>query len=270
MSSQYPQVTIPRTEVRMLSSSNVDQEYQIYVALPFSYADSDEIYPVLYVLDANALFGMVTETVRLLQLGGQFPELLTVGIGYPVNRYIETLALRTRDTTPTEDNESLQEFLKSVQIPLESHGTGGAPDFLRFIREELMPFIHSNYRINPDDQTIAGGSAGGRFALYTLFHYPNTFNRYIVGSPAIEWDESVTFEYEASYAADNSDLPAQVFMSVGAAESDFMITNMEQMAKALRDRNYPSLELTTHVFEDETHLSVWPATFSRGLRAVFG
>lgn len=133
-----------------------------------------------------------------------------------------------------------------------------------------MPFIHSNYRINPDDQTIAGGSAGGRFALYTLFHYPNTFSRYIVGSPAIDWDEGVMFEYEARYAANNSDLPAQVFTAAGSAEPEAMITNVERMAQALRNRNYPSLELTVHVFEDETHLSVAPATFCRGLRVVFG
>ena len=80
----------------------------------------------------------------------------------------------------------------------------------------------------------------------------------------------MTFEYEANYAANNSDLPARVFMSVGTAELDHMITDMEKMAKALRDRSYSSLELMTHVFDGETHLSVIPATMSRGLRAVFG
>jgi len=270
MSSQCPQVTIPHTEVRMLSSSNVDQEYQIFVALPFGYADSDEIYPVLYLLDANGNFGVVTETVRTLQFGGQFPELLIVGIGYPVNRFRETVFLRGRDMSPTENNEWLQRVSKEIQLPLEPHGTGGAANFLRFIREELTPLIHSIYRTNPDDQTLAGTSFGGLFALYTLFHSPDTFNRYMIGSPSIHWGEGVTFEYEANYAANNSDLAARVFMSVGAAEPEHMITDMEKMAKALRDRNYSSLELTTHVFDGETHLSVIPATMSRGLRAVFG
>lgn len=270
MSFQYPQVTIPHTEVRMLSSFNVDQEYQISVALPFGYADSDEVYPVLYVLDANAVFGAVTETVRILQLGGQFPELLIVGIGYPADRFLETFFLRGRDMSPIEDKEWLQKRSKEIQLPLELHRTGGAGNFLRFIRKELMPFIHSTYRTNPDDQTLVGDSLGGLFALYTLFHSPNTFNRYIIGSPSIHWGEGVTFEYEANYAAGNSDLPAQVFMSVGAAEPDHMITDMEKMAGALRDRDYSSLELVTHVFDGETHVSVIPATISRGLRAVFG
>jgi predicted alpha/beta superfamily hydrolase len=179
MSSQYPQVTIPHTEVHMLSSSSVDQEYQISVALPFSYADSDERYPVLYVLDANGCFGMVTETVRTLQLGEQCPELLIVGIGYPLTRFRDTFFLRARDMTPTENNQWLQERSKELQLPLELHGTGGAANFLRFICEELQPFIDANFRSNTDDQNIAGDSFGGLFALYSLFHAANKFNRYI-------------------------------------------------------------------------------------------
>jgi enolase len=45
---------------------------------------------------------------------------------------------------------------------------------------------------------------------------------------------------------------------------------MKELAKILRERGYPGLHLTTHVFEGETHVSVVPATFSRGLREVFG
>lgn len=281
MSTQYPQVTIPNTEVRMLSSSIVSQEFKVFVALPRNYADSEKSYPVLYVLDANGFFGMVTETVRCLQLLQELPEMIIVGIGYPVSDYIQTLGLRGRDYTPSIDDEYLRKWLEGVSeslvAPLVFNGTGGASYFLQFIREELVPFVHSNYRTNPEDKTIAGDSFGGLFALYTLFHHPNTFNRYIIGSPSIWWDNKITLTYEANYAANNSNLSAKVFMSVGSLEeseddlnSSAMITNMQILAKTLQDRGYDSLELRTHVFEDETHLSVIPTTMSKGLRAVFG
>lgn len=48
-----------------------------------------------------------------------------------------------------------------------------------------------------------------------------------------------------------------------------MVTNTHRMANALADRAYPSLNLTVHEFDGETHLSVIPATLSRGLREVF-
>ena len=79
MPKQIPRVTIPNTEVRMVSSSNVGQEYKIFVALPHSHTDGDNSYPVLYVLDANWAFGLITETIRLLQLGEELPETIIVG-----------------------------------------------------------------------------------------------------------------------------------------------------------------------------------------------
>ena len=42
-----------------------------------------------------------------------------------------------------------------------------------------------------------------------------------------------------------------------------------RMASVLEDRTYPGLNLTVHEFSGETHLSVIPATLSRGLREVF-
>lgn len=58
-------------------------------------------------------------------------------------------------------------------------------------------------------------------------------------------------------------------MSVGSCESDRMVAGFQEMAKIMQDRQYQNLELITHMFEDETHLSVTPAPISRGLRAVF-
>jgi hypothetical protein len=270
MSTQYPQVTIPNTEVRGVSSSNVGQEFKIFVALPRSYADLDKTYPVLYVLDANGTFGMFTETIRMLQFGEELPEMIIVGIAYPVNGFVETLGLRARDYTPTVDSEWFDEYVESRPDMVKSGGTGGAGNFLKFLREELMPFIQSNYRIDPEDKAIAGASFGGLFALYALFHYPDTFNRYIIGSPSIWWDEAVTFTYESEFAASNVDLSAKVFMSVGALEAEDMIAPMQKLARTLQDRGYDSLELKTRIFEDEAHMSACLAGVSTGLRAVCG
>ena len=48
-----------------------------------------------------------------------------------------------------------------------------------------------------------------------------------------------------------------------------MVGNLEELAAALAGRGYPSLGLTREAFAGETHLSVFPAASSRGLRAVF-
>ena len=281
MSKKYPEVTIHNTETRKLFSSKVGQEFKISVAFPYTYASSENNYPVIYVLDANAAFGSVTEITRGLQLLKEMPETLIVGIDYPMGDFRASLGVRFRDLTPTENDEwldeSLEEYTELFGVPLESSGTGGADDFLHCIHEELMPFVKENYRVDPDDKTIVGGSLGGLFALYVLFHQSSTFDRYIISSPSIWWDNKSTFAHEANYAVENADLSAVVFMSVGALEESedepdesSMVSDMQKLAKTLEARSYENLKLTTHLFENETHASVAPAAISRGLKAIFG
>jgi predicted alpha/beta superfamily hydrolase len=281
MTVEYPEVTIPLTEKRTLFSSIVNQEYGISVALPFSYSDSNDEYPVLYILDALATFGIVTEISRGLSLLKELPEIIIVGIDYPVNDVRDTLGVRFRDLTPSVNNDWLDEniegFSKFLGLQLETDGTGGADKFSQCIQDELIPLIESTYRVNPDDKTFCGGSLGGLFALYILFHHSDVFNRYIIASPSIWWDDKITFKYEEKYAAENTDLTANVFMSVGSLEEpddgsseSRMRTNLLKLSKKLEDRNYKNLNLKTHVFDDETHASVGPAAISRGLRMVFG
>ena len=53
------------------------------------------------------------------------------------------------------------------------------------------------------------------------------------------------------------------------SERQHLEAEREKLIEELQGRNYASLELKTHIFEDETHVSVIPAAMSRGLRAVF-
>ena len=277
MSSPYSPVTLPDTEVRLLKSSIVNHAYRLHIALPTNYAKSDRSYPVVYVTDGNTLFPMVWVISGALSSDWQLPRLIIVGIGYDTDKVGELWRNRERDFLPT--NASARDASQRQEFTRTGIRRGQAGPFLRFIREELKPFINANYRTNPDDSTYVGISYGGLFGLYVLFHHPDTFNRYVIGSPAIHHDNRVTLTYESSYAANHDDLPVRVFMSAGAREelddpliepSFQFVTNMKTLAKTLQERGYPGLQLTTHVFDDETHVSVVPVTFSRGLRVVFG
>ena len=153
---------------------------------------------------------------------------------------------------------------------------GGADAFLDFIEEQVKPMIRTNYPAS-DDETLVGDSLGGLFTLHALFNRTNDYDRYLVGSPSIWWDNGTLFEAEVAYADGHEDLDADVFISVGSLEEGVnpesddsrMVSNTVEMAARLRARDYPNLRLTEHAFEGETHLSVIPATMSRGLRALF-
>lgn len=263
--------TIAGSQHYVVQSESIGQAFSIDVlATP-----SEEPLPVVYVLDGNLAFALTTATVQLMQIGGELPPMILVGIGYEVENPLEVMALRTRDLTPTP----FQAFVDRASAegsPLpEGIRPGGADAFLTFIDQELKPFIAARYNVDAEDQTLVGDSFGGLFALHVLFQGSASFDRYVVGSPSIWWENGKLFGDEKALADRVDDLPVQLFLSVGALEEGpeagpfGMVSNLDRMTKALQSRNYPNLSLTHHVFEGETHLSVVPATISRGLRAVF-
>jgi len=272
-----PPVSIPNSEVRTLYSKSVGQEYRILIALPMNYAENNDNYPVIYVLDADMAFAWVTDLVRgaaslraveplsSYPLARYVPDLVVVGIGYPATWYDQPKvwwSLRTRDLTPTPNADNAR------ALGMEGTSGGNAPKFLRFMRNELMPYVNSNYRTNSKDSTIVGHSGGGLFALYVLFHQPKTFRRYVVSSPSLWWDNKVTFEYEREYASEHSELPAKLFMSVGSLEKQ-MVTNLKELVKILDQRKYVGLEWESRIFEDEGHISVYGTAICRGITSVF-
>lgn len=277
MSMQNQCVTLLNTEQHLVSSNIVGDQFKISIALPKDYADTTKDYPVVYLLDANIFFGLVTETARLLQFGKEIPDCVMVGIGYPDDA--QHLGLRCRDYTPTPDDEGTRDWLSKAsqgrKVPLQFRGSGGAAQFLSSLRQELMPYLYKQYRIDSDDTVLVGDSLSGLFALYTIFHQPETFKRYIIGSPSLYYGNAITFDHEAAYAKTHDDLPITIFLSAGALEAILepgfaaMVSNVARLTEILTSREYPGLKLVTHIFDNETHLSVIPATMSRGLRTVF-
>lgn len=253
-------------------AQDVDETYLIDVApvISFGQQGSDQKLPVVFVVDGNLLFPNLASTAQLLSLAG-FPSIIIVGVGYSRPSFEESLASRNRDLTPTTDTAFTQEMatgLEQMGMTYPSYGiSGGADAFLAFINDELKPFIAAQYpNADLSDTAVVGHSLGGLFVLYALFTSPESFTRYIAGSPSLWWDEGVMLEA----AQQSGDIDARLFMSYGALEPvEDQIEPGQAMDAILRGSDRPSLSYTFHVFEGETHDSVIAATLSRGLRAVF-
>ena len=262
-----------------LVSNIVGQTFTIDVAPPPLASAPDRPLPVVFVLDGDHLFATVAQTARSLQLDrGGLPPMLIVGIGYRssgAGGAKPPLGLRTRDLTPSHDARYVA-MMRAAPPPFtlpDYIEPGGAADFLAFIDDELTPFLASRYRIDAEDRTALGLSLGGLFALHVLLTTPHAFRRYVALSPALWWDDRLLLREEEAFAAASQDLPAKVFMSVGALEeaepSARMVGNLEDLVASLKARSYSSLRLEYRIFEDESHLSVFPAAACRGLRRVF-
>lgn len=270
-----PPVPVGNSFRHVLHSDAIGEDFVIDVALP--YYPPEKAMPVIYVIDGNTMFPLVASAARLLEFGGEVPPAIIVGIGYRDGSPFNVLGLRMRDLTPTLDAAYVERARQDGNPLPEGIIPGGAIEFLDFVENEVKPLVATNYPADPGDATLVGDSLGGLFALFTLFNRTGDYQRYLAGSPSLWWDERMVFADEAAYADRAEDLDASVFISVGALEegaanvddSARMVSNVREMAGILHGRGYPSLRFTSHVFEAETHLSVIPATLSRGLREVF-
>jgi predicted alpha/beta superfamily hydrolase len=260
--SRLQPVVIDAAERRILTSAVNGTTYQIDIALPRGYRTSGKRYPVVYVLDGNALFPLVTSSYRLVSyLVPQ--ELIVVGVGYPTNEYgpwSKDYGLhRTRDYTPPKAASGT------------STGEGGAPLFLQFLREELIPDIDANYRTVLNDRALLGHSYGGLFAAWVLTHEPGLFQRYSIGSPSLWWDNETGPRWEAAYAAGHSDLRARVYLYAAAYEDEGIMKGPStRFWEALRARHYTGLDLVDFVIvPDEIHTSVLLGAVEHALRKLY-
>jgi hypothetical protein len=251
-----------------LYSEQLQQHYLIDVFLPKGYQAKESEYqfpkyPVIYVLNSRPNAVMAAMMRHVFELSRE----IIVGIDFADKdgNSIESFAAYTRDLTPTPDDDWAQ---------VSSAGPGGrAEDFINFINNEVKPLINKTYNVNKYNQTLVGHSFGGLFGLYVLFNHSDSFNRYVIASPSLWWDDAVIFKQEEKYAGTHTNLAKKVFLSVGSKElasgPQGMIDKIRKMSEKLKSRNYPDLDLWFNIFEDETHLSVVAISIQKGIEKVF-
>jgi predicted alpha/beta superfamily hydrolase len=236
------------TTTEFITSEIAADSFFILVSVPDSYYSTQERYPVLYVLDGDIAYGMAASIARYLQIGENIPELIVVGIGYG-SLTKSAAKKRRRDYRPTE--------------------TEGAENFLKFLYEELIPYIDANYRTIPGDRTINGYSLGGLFGLFTFFTRPETFKNYIIGSPNLSWDDYSIFKYEENSPEKIGDMQLNIFISVGSEESEERYFNpVDSLVTNIQKQNYSGVNLETKVFDGSTHLMGPPEALTHGMISV--
>lgn len=247
-----------------IASEKTGFDYAISVEVPNRYPTSpDKQYPVVICLDGLWTYGPVRDAFRILPLGRELPEAVVVGVGYDEPDLRQVLQLRAVDFTPTRFTAPEQ-----TGVRLSGDEVGRAEPFRRFLLDELLPRIADDYRIT-DDRTLVGHSFSGLFGLDTLLVEPDAFNRWVLTSPSVWWDNRIMFEREAEHSARTEDLPAIVFMSAGGDEGGPGFGGHRDIHDQLASRQYPSLTLDWALFPGETHQSVISGAVVRGLRSVF-
>ena len=153
----------------------------VTVWLPPGYPHNGARYATLYMQDGQNLFdsapgrlGWPAATpwgvdTALIALGGQLRPVIVVAVD-------NFGPQRARQYVPQAVFSRLPEAART-ELANEYGGVPFSDDYLRFVVEELKPFIDRTYQTDPGRTStfIMGSSMGGLISLYAVGEYPGVF-----------------------------------------------------------------------------------------------
>lgn len=246
----------PNFPSKFVTARNVD------VWCPPDYAQQPEKrYPVIYMHDGQNLFDPalsnigvtwgIAETITQLTREKQLEEAIVVGIWNGGE-------MRTRDYMPQKPLETPAATDLKANFIAQQKGGPVSDNYLRFLVEELKPFIDSNYRTLPGKPhtNIMGSSMGGLISLYALVEYPEIFGG--AGCLSTHWPIGGNLLVDYFGAALPSPGGHKLYFDYGTAGLDGIYAPFQQrLDKALQAAGYIQNEdYMSLVFEGEDHSEV--------------
>ncbi|NSL86172.1 tetratricopeptide repeat protein [Chitinophaga sp. Mgbs1] len=250
-------------DIIKLSSKVLNEDRKIYIYTPP--ADTllpDKHYPVLYVLDGDNHFSLLTEYCRYLSRNdvNAIPEMIIVGI--PNTN-------RTRDLTPTRsiiDYEGKPDTSSNSRFK----SSGGGNNFLQFIGTELIPYIDAHYKTQPF-KIFAGHSFGGITTINCLLTQPDMFGAYVAISPSFWWDKGYLLNLADEKLKNDRIINKIIFYSdadEGMSSPPFH-TNLLKFDAIITQRKIAGLDHKYAYYPEDTHMTEPIKAYYDALRFIF-
>jgi predicted alpha/beta superfamily hydrolase len=239
----------------ILKSEILHEERPIIISLPHGYENNDANYPVLYLLDGLGNIKHEIGTVELLTDSGIIPPMIIVAV--------ESLD-RSRDLTPSSAGQGVYGGVGESGIPQ----SGGAPKFLQFLEEELIPYVESNFRTHPY-RLLEGHSFGGLFSTYALMEQPDVFDAFIIQAPALWWNKEEMTAKAKTFFKSNSNLDKTIYFGIGGGDGWGMRQELKRYVQVIEENPQKNLRWKHEEVGDEDHDTSRLLLNYYGLKFVF-
>lgn len=232
-----------------IHSTILNEERQIAIYKPPSLPEfPSNIPPVIYVLDGEFLTDLVrAHAGYFTELWKELPPITVVGIE---NK--KGMSNRTRDLTPSKS---------------KLNNGGGAEDFVRFIKEELMPLMEKDYKTRPY-RVLMGASSGGLFTIHTLLNHSSLFDAYLASSPTLAWNNSKIMDSLEEKLNIAPQTGKTLFFCVGN-ESGLYLPNALKLDSLLREKSSPNIRYQFKHYPGETHGTTPMKSYYDGFKFIF-
>lgn len=235
---------------RTMRSEVLGEERRLLVRLPDGYERSTERYPLLITLSGQQVTRYFAEAVMAADnltatLDG--PDLIVVGIS---------------DADPRRD-----------YLPVLPDGTtpSGADSFLRFVADELVPFLDKAYRTKPF-RVLVAPPAGAALALHALTSRPGLFQASVVRLgypfPGEAAFRQYFLEKAAAFVAGTPELTAFVHVNVDAGSQAPTLEFANQLAAIVEGKTPRGLRFSLRVDEPSADIQPLIGT-APALRTLF-
>ncbi|MEZ5378836.1 MAG: alpha/beta hydrolase-fold protein [Acidimicrobiales bacterium] len=238
--------------------------HTISTGLPVRHDRMDEM-PLIVCMDAPWTFGTVLDATRIMSMSGEAPEAMVVGIGFAEESMGEYLRQRARWLTPTPFEPPPGSGVKG----LVADDCGRASVLHEFVRDQVLPSVMADHAIS--ERWFVGHSFSGLFGVRTMLTEPSLFDKWLLASPSIWWDDRAILQLEQAYADEHDDLAVDLFVSGGEHERDSGFSIVDDalgFVDTLNGRGYPNLRATATVLAGDGHSNCIGNAVSKGLRAL--
>ena len=248
-------------EIIELQSKVLSEKRILNIYLPQGYNPNDSInYPVTYLLDGSADEDFI-HVVGLFQFNNfswinRVPKSILVGIANVDRRrdftYPSTIA-ENQKRDPT---------------------SGKSANFISFIESELQPFIEKIYKTN-NSKTIIGQSAGGLLATEILIKKPKLFNKYIIISPSLWWDNGSLLNGKSEIYQENFQENTDIYIGVGKeglAPTEIphvMEVDANLLAEKLKSTKSKHVKVHFDYLPEEDHATITHQAIFNALRILY-
>ncbi len=212
-----PRITGDYRIHRAFHSQYLRYDRTVIVWLPPSYKnDPQKRYPVLYMQDGQQVFDPQTSTWHQ---DWQVDEWCTELIGeYQMDEIIVVAVYSTEDRY------------------LEYNPSAMGKEYVRFLLEELKPFIDAEYRTLPDraHTAIAGASMGAAIAFYAAWSRADSFFGAACLSPAFRYRDDASCLDMVRQTPRAPDIRLHFYCGEGDELEKRLITGMWEMVELLK------------------------------------
>lgn len=234
----------------------LNKSRRVHVLLPHNYYEKpEERYPVLYMMDAQNLFGE----------GSAYGN-------WEIDSSLTHLAEEDKANViiiaiDHGEEDRIQEF-SPYDNPRLGKGLGYL--FLKFVTETLKPHVDATYRTKPErlNTGMGGSSVGGLLSIYAALMFPHVFGRLMIFSPSLWISQRIYFDAIHFFEP----FETRIYLYAGGKEGANMLPNVERLQKTLHNQGfgYKRVKIKTSIDpEGEHNEEQWKKEFPIALRWLF-